>query len=100
MVEEKVTQFIDYCKICTFPFEFCEYSGTFDECIKQRPIVKKDGDLSNETVPKNTVSSNEIHIKLIKKKYNKEAMSIKGILGRPGIKKKLKIYFLFIKIKI
>eukprot|EP00993_Chasmostoma_nieuportense_P003570 NODE_4279_length_812_cov_25.627737_g4121_i0.p1 GENE.NODE_4279_length_812_cov_25.627737_g4121_i0~~NODE_4279_length_812_cov_25.627737_g4121_i0.p1 ORF type:complete len:129 (+),score=26.04 NODE_4279_length_812_cov_25.627737_g4121_i0:35-421(+) len=62
---------IEYCPVCTFPFEFCEYSGKLDECrphlieFYKRKAVASDPDNATKL---EELSFEELEDKVKKKK--------------------------------
>ncbi|MES1918951.1 hypothetical protein MHBO_000835 [Bonamia ostreae] len=76
MSEEAFPKSIQYCRICTLPVEYCKNGENPQQCEKAK--WKKPEDQNFPT---------EILIQISRRKYNKEAMLVSGLLEAPGVDK-------------
>lgn len=82
MEEEYQPKLVEYCQICTFPYEYCEFNSKFKKCKDWLYIndhdryLKMYGDNEKKTeIPVSTLSQekqNKIHDGLIKKQKKEE----------------------------
>jgi len=77
---------VEYCTVCTLPFEYCEYTPTYQQCLASRAMDSKDYVPSEdqvaedaEEVEENKSGSGDILITRVSRTKKKSITYVKGL---------------------